>query len=97
MRDEISDFKQDATHDLWYSIPASILDQDGFTMKIIEEDGFDSDDIGSVTIPPFAQIAVGVWFEMRFSCPADTSVSLYRPNRSVHWRIQASEQVTHRP
>ena len=55
--DEIGDFEQDATRDLRQWIPTSIPYQDGFTIKVIEEDDIDSNDVGETTIPPFSQIA----------------------------------------
>lgn len=54
--DELGDFDQDDVRDLWQYIPDVVSYEDGLTVTVIEEDDIDDDDVGSQTIPPFAQV-----------------------------------------
>jgi Endonuclease/Exonuclease/phosphatase family len=55
--DEIGDFEQDSVRDLRQWIPTSVPYQDGFMVKVIEEDDIDSDDVGQETIPPYKLVS----------------------------------------
>jgi len=55
--DEIGDFEQDAVRDLRQWISQSVAYQDGFTVKVIEEDDIDDDDVGQETIPRYKDVA----------------------------------------
>jgi endonuclease/exonuclease/phosphatase family metal-dependent hydrolase len=54
--DEIGDFEQDAVRDLAQWIPPVVAYIAGLTVTVVEEDDIDSDDVGSVTIPRFADL-----------------------------------------
>ncbi len=54
--DEIGDFEQDGVRYLRQWIPQSVPYQDGFTVKVIEEDDIDDNDVGQETIPPYTSV-----------------------------------------
>ena len=53
---EIGDFDQDDSRDMWQYIPDVVSYEAGLTVTVIEEDAIDDNDVGSQTIPPFAEV-----------------------------------------
>lgn len=55
--DEIGDFEQDAVRDLGRWIPQVVAYTSELVVRVVEEDDIDSDDVGTVTIPGYADLA----------------------------------------